>query len=388
MLKPTKNITDVDLSKKIVVVRANLDVPLIGEEIQDDTKIKALVPTLQHLQKQNCKIIVISSLGEKLGEYNDSKSLMPIRFELGRQLQKPLKFVSIENCDNSIKFMEFGEILMLENLYFSKEEFSTNAKTREGFIKNLAKYADYYIDESFGVDEKLSSTLELPKMVKVLNGLQTAKEYESIDKIKTKAESPFVGIVGGNDLEKKLPLLKFLAKNADIIMIGGGIAYDFLNYKKVQTGESKLTKGGKVMVKEIVDIAAKSKCEIILPVDHIVAKDFSEGATPVEVETQTIGNGLIGMDVGPKTLVMFRETIESAKTIVWCGPMGVFEWENFNRGTESVGEYIALSAPKDAYKIALGSSTLLSLTKLKIKHKRFSHISIGASKFIKLLSSK
>lgn len=388
MVKKFKELKDVDLNKKTVILRANLDIPLSGEEILDDTKIKALIPTLQHLVKENAKIIILSHLGEKTGEYDDSRSLMPIRFEIGRQLQKPIKFVNIENCDNSIKFMEFGEILMLENLFFSKGEFANTSKARSEFIGKLSNFADYYVNEAFGVDPKLASTLELPEMLKNLRGMNFQKELDAIERLKSEAGSPYVGIVGGDDLVKKMPLLKYLAKKADTLLIGGNIAYDFLSFKKIPVGDSKLTKGSKTMVKEIFDIAKKSGCEIILPVDHMCAKEFSDKSKPTEIQTQSIPNGYMGLDVGPRTLVSFREIIEAAKTIIWCGPMGVFEWENFNRGTESIGEYIALSAPKDAYKVVLGSSTVLSLTKLKIKHKRFSHVSIGAAEFLKFLLAK
>ncbi|MEO6729414.1 MAG: phosphoglycerate kinase [Candidatus Dojkabacteria bacterium] len=382
MTKNLKDLNSVNLSGKTVVVRANLDVPIKDGEVADSTKIKLLLPTIEHLQKNNCKIIIIAHLGEKLGEYNDAFSLMPVRFELGRVLQKPIKFVNIATSDNSIKFMEFGEILMFENLFFSKEEYSTNAKTREEFVRHVANFADFFVNEAYGVEEKLATIQELQKMLKPVYGFNYIKEINAIERL-SKPISPYVGIVGGNNLADKLPLLKMLAKKADTILLGGAIAYDFLAFNKVNVGKSTQTKGAKASIKEVMDIANKKGCKIILPVDHVAGKEFDEKTKAVKVDSAEIPETLMGMDIGPKTVELYRDIIENAQTILWSGTMGVFEWENFNNGTESIGEYVSLITPKTAFKVAVGKDTLFAISKLKLKHKKFSHISTGANYFLK-----
>ncbi|MEP7104087.1 MAG: phosphoglycerate kinase [Candidatus Dojkabacteria bacterium] len=386
MVRKLKDLTSVNLSGKTVVLRANLDVPLKDGEVADSTKIKLLIPTIQELIKNNCKVIVLGHIGEKTGEYNDAFSLMPVRFELGRTLQKPIKFVNIATCDNSIKFMEPGEILMLENLFFSKEEFAPKGKEKETFVRHLANFADFFVNEAYGVDEKLTSMIELPKMLKPIYGFNYIKELEAVEKFKNKPNSPFIGIVGGNNLSDKLPILKMLAKKADCILIGGAIAYDFLNYKKINIGKSNLTKNSKEEIKNIFDLADKKGCKILLPVDHIAVSEFSEKAKPIKISSSEIPENLMGMDIGPKTVELYRDAIENAKTIIWSGTMGVFEWENFYKGTEAIGEYVSLSAPKDSYKVAVGNDTLYAISRLKLKHKKFSHISAGANIFLKEIS--
>ncbi|MFS8131457.1 MAG: phosphoglycerate kinase [Candidatus Dojkabacteria bacterium] len=385
MTKNLKDLNSVNLSGKTVIVRANLDVPLKDGEVADSTKIKLLLPTILHLQKNNCKIILIGHLGEKLGEYNDAFSLMPVRFELGRALQKPIKFVNIATSDNSIKFMELGEILMLENLFFSKEEYSTNAKTREEFVRHVANFADFFVNEAYGVEDKLATIQDLQKMLKPVYGFNYIKEIEAIDRL-AKPQSPYVGIVGGSKLSDKLPLLKMLAKKADYILLGGAIAYDFLNYNKVKVGKSNLTKNSKADIKEVVEIAAKKGCKIILPVDHVAGAEFKENTKAVKVDSAEIPDNLMGMDIGPKTVELYRDIIENAQTILWSGTMGVFEWENFYKGTEAVGEYISLITPKTAFKVAVGNDTLFAISKLKLKHKKFNHISTGANYFLKQIA--
>lgn len=223
------------------------------------------------------------------------------------------------------------------------------------------------------------------KKLKTIYGFNYIKELEAIDKL-AKPRSPYVGIVGGNNLEDKIPLLKMLAKKADYILIGGAIAYDFLANNKVKVGNSNQTKGAKASVKEIVDIAKKNNCEIVLPVDHVAGTEFKENVKAIKVVGQDIPDNLMGMDIGPKTVELFRDIIEKAETLIWSGTMGVFEWENFNNGTESIGEYISLITPKSAFKVAVGNDTTFAISKLKLKHKKFNHISIGANYFLKAIA--
>ncbi|MCA9381393.1 phosphoglycerate kinase [Candidatus Dojkabacteria bacterium] len=388
MYNNIRKLSDANIKNKTVVVRVNFDVPINNGEITDNTRIASSVKTIEYLVNNNCKVVLISHMGRPEGEIVDDLSLMPARFELGKLLNKPIKFAHIDACENSIKFMEQGEILLLENLRFDKREESKKAKEREEFVQPLVDLCDVYINDSFGVYREHASVLELPKMLPSYAGFAMVKEIEALSKIDEEPESPYVAVIGGVKMDTKIPILKSLVKKVDTMLIGGAMAYTFLKAQGVEIGDSKFEKEHVKTAKEILKLAEKAKCEIILPIDHIAGKEFKENTKPIEIKTQQIPKGHWGLDIGPNTIKQFREIIESAKTILWNGPMGVFEWENFNKGTEAIGEYIALSTPKDAYKIAGGADTTYAMLKLRIKPKRFNHVSIGGGMMLNFLSGR
>ncbi len=382
-------IQDLDLKNKTVVVRANYDVQVQNDEIIDTTPIQASVKTIEHLLQNNCKIVLISHLGSPNGEVDDGLSLMPVRFELGRILNKPIKFAHIHACENSIKFMEQGEILLLENVKFHTEEESEDIKVRKQFVEVLGKLADVYVYDAFGVEGQLASINDLAKMSKIAAaGFSTQKEIENITRLIKKSESPFVSILGGEASEEKFAALNKLVTLSDTILFGGEIANAFLKAQKVSIGKNEISTEQVKMAKEIIEVAKAKGCEIVLPVDHLGAKEMSESAEILEINTQQIPDNLFTLDLGPRTLLNYREIIEAAKTVFWFGVMGEFKWENANKGTEAIGEYIALSTPKDCFKFAGGSETTLAMNLLKIKQKRFTHTSIGDKMLLKVLSGE
>lgn len=386
-MKNFRKITDVkDLAGKIVLVRANLDVPVNKGEIQDSFRIEAAAKTLQYLISQNAKVVIVGHLGRPKGKYVDDLSLMPIRFELGRRLAKQIKFANIEACANSIKFLENGDVLMLENIRFFESEESNDPKTRKKFIKQLTDLCDLYVNDCFALYRKHASVYEAAKLLPSYAGIQIIEEISKLSKLLEKPESPYIAVIGGAKLDTKIPILKKLASEVDKIIIGGAMAYTFLKSSGIEIGKSKIDESEIKTAKEILGIAKTNGVEIVLPVDHICAKEFSDNAEAIEVTTQSIPKDLMGMDIGSNTLVLFREIIESAKSILWNGPMGVFEFENFNKGTESIGEYIALSSPKNCYKVAGGGDTILAMNLLKIKFKRFDHVSTGGGMMLQFLA--
>ena len=386
MYSKIRRIQDADLSNKTVVVRVNFDVPLYDGQIRDNTRIAASIRTIEYLLDKNCKIVLISHLGRPKGKPSDTLSLMSARFELGKLLNKPIKFAHIDACKNSIKFMENGEILLIENLRFSPEEESTKEKERVEFMSLLAELSDVYINDAFGVYRNHASVFDLPKLLPSFAGFSLQKEIQALEKIKAGSESPYVAVVGGVKVDTKISLLESLIKKVDSIIIGGAMAYTFLKAMDVEVGQSVVDEKSISKAKKILEKAEKNKVDILLPIDHIAGKDFSENTDPIEVKTQQIPKNLIGLDIGPKTLAQFREVVENAKTVLWNGPMGVFEWEAFNKGTEAIGEYIALSTPKDSFKIAGGADTTYAMQLLRIKPKRFNHISTGGGMMLKYLS--
>jgi phosphoglycerate kinase len=388
MYDDLRKIQDAEIDDKTVVVRVNFDVPTDGSRIFDNTRIKASQKTIEYLLSKNCKIVLISHLGRPHGEEEDKLSLMDARFELGTLLSKPVKFAHIHACENSIKFMEKGEILLLENLRFNAPETSTDSKEREEFVKPLAELCDIYINDSFGVYREHASVLELAQLLPSYAGFNLQEEIEELNKFQNEIKSPFVLVLGGSKIDTKIPLIDSYANKVDKILVGGAMAYTFLKSQGVAGGKSKVEEDQIKCAKKIMEIAKKNKTEILLPVDHIAGEELDENTKPVDIDTQQIPKNLYGLDIGPKTLAMYREVIESAQTIMWNGPMGVFEWENFNRGTESIGEYIALGTSRDAYKLVGGSDTIYAINSLKIKAKRFNHVSIGGGMMLKYLTGE
>lgn len=385
MYENLRKLSDVDVKNKTVVVRANFDVPMKDGEVLDDTRIKASAKTIEHLINNNCKVVIIAHLGRPNGEEQDELSLMPIRFVLGHILSKPIKFAHIHSCENSIKFMEQGEILLLENLRFSKAEESKDKKEREEYVKVLADLCDVYVNDAFSVYRKHASVYDLPQMMNSVAGFSVESEIEALNHLIDKPQNPYIAVVGGAKVDTKVGILKDVVSKVDKLLLGGLIAYAFLAANGVEIGKSKISKDDIKAAKEVIKAAKKENCEIILPVDHICGEEFEENTKPQKVETQQIPKNLMGLDIGPKTIAMYREILEDAKTIFWNGPMGVFEWENFNLGTEAIGEYIALSASRDAYKVAGGSETTYAMQLLKIKPRRFNHVSVGGGMMLEYL---
>lgn len=386
MYKKIRKIQDADLKNKTVIVRVNFDVPLENGEIKDDTRIRSSIKTIGYLLKQNCKVVLISHAGRPEGEIVDDLSLMPMRFELGKLLEKPIKFAHINACENSIKFMEQGEVLLIENIRFFPEEESEKPAERKKYMQVLADLGDFYINESFGVYREHASVFELAKMLPSFAGFALQEEIESLNQLVENTESPYVAVIGGGKVDTKVPLIESLIEKIDTLIIGGAMAYTFLKAMGVETGKSLVEEKSVKKAAAILKKAKKAGVDVLLPIDHIAGKEFEENTKPIEVETQQIPKELYGLDIGPKTLVQFRETIEGAKTVLWNGPMGVFEWENFNKGTEAVGEYIAHSTPKDCFKVAGGADTTYAMQLLRIKPKRFNHVSIGGGMMLKYLN--
>ncbi|MCS7317538.1 MAG: phosphoglycerate kinase [Candidatus Dojkabacteria bacterium] len=375
------------IDSKVVVLRANLDIPAFNLQVGDHTKIQAIVPTINSLIANNCKVIILAHCGPQLDEHVDEFSLMDIRFLLGKYLAKQVKFVNAKQSLNSIKYLEPKDVLMVENLHFNPEEYSSEYAVQEKFMHNFTSFGEVFINEAFGVNDNYASIRILSSKLKSYYGLHYEKEIQSILKISTgKLNSPFLLVVGGNNILSKLTLIRKLINKVDKIIVGGYVALAFLYAKGVECGLCKFEESTINEIQNVLQLAKDLHKEILLPIDHYCVKNLSNYTSTVEINTQHISGDLYAVDIGPNTLIMFRELIESSSTIIWSGPMGIFENENSNKGTEAIGEYIALSTPKDAYKVVLGDATSAAVALLKIKQKRFDHISISSQKFVELLA--
>lgn len=384
MYSQIKKITDLDLKNKTVIVRTNFDVPLTeDEEVRENSRISASIKTIEYLLENECKVVLLSHLGAPEGKEVDELSLLPIRFELGRLLGKSVKFAHIDACENSIKFMEIGEILLLENLSFKAEEKSKKTNEQDEFMQVLIKQGDVFINDAFGVSENMASIRVLSKKMESAVGFSIINE---IEKSQNKFESPLTLIIGGKPDADKFKLINLKIESSKTLLLSDEMAYVFMAANEILVGsietESKFVKEAAKVIKK----AKKLETEIVLPVDHLCQ---NEKGKEVQVDTQAIKDkSLTPKDLGEKTLVMYREIIEASRSIILYGTAGEFEDERFNKGTEAIGEYVALSTPKSAFKLVLGEDTPVALTELQIKKKRFNHISSSTPDFIKLIAKE
>jgi phosphoglycerate kinase len=378
-----------NLAGKVVLVRTDYNVGVVNGQVDSNFRIKKSIPTIKELLARKARVVLISHLGRPEGEYVDEFSLMPVRFELGKLLDMHIKFAHIPSCKNSITFMEDGEVLMLENVRFHKGETSKDTAEREQFIADLASLGHYYINDAFASYRAHASTYDLAlKYTEPVAGKLMVDEVQQLYKLREAPEKPYVAVIGGAKLDTKVEILKALIHKADKILIGGAMAYTFLASQDTGIGNSRVETEMLDTAKQILMDAKGAGCEILLPIDHIAGVEFDAKTEPVQVDTQHIPDGLIGLDIGERTLSNYLEVIKSARTIMWNGPMGVFEWEKFSRGTEAVGEYIALSASADAFKVAGGGDTVTAMEKLKINFKNFDHVSTGGGAMLDFLSGE
>jgi len=368
MSKKYPKLSETKLDKNTAVVRANFDVKLENGEIVDDSKIKAIIPTIEYLTKANCKVILLSHLGKDCTEYNDELSFIPIRFVLGRLLGKPLKFVNINSSQNSIKFMEFGDVLLLENLCFEEAEFSKDKQKQEELIKQVADFADYYIDESFGVDQNLASTSMLPKLLKPLLGLNYEQELKEIENIRKAQKTGFVSLIGGKTKAKKLEMLSKLVEKSEIVLLGGQMAQLFLKAQGVKIKEDfdkELIKAAK----GILNLSKKFNTEIALPIDLVVEKSGNLQT----VKTEKLSENDTVVDLGEESVQKYQDILYSAKFLIINGPLGLNNQEE--SASEEIFAVATLISTKECYKVVGGEETMAAIGKLKIKNKKFNHVS-------------
>lgn len=393
MLK-LKTLADLkDLEGKTIVVRADLDVPVEGEQVTDNFRLQKGLATIRELIKQKAKVVLIGHRGRPDGKYQDDLSLLPVRFELGKLLGIHIKFAHIPSSRNSIRYMENGEVLMLENVRFHPEEESEDAQVRTQFVAELAQLADAFVNDSFSTYRVHGSTYSLAEAMKAAGkpavaGLQMEAEVNNLSQLREEPESPYVAVIGGAKIDTKADILVNLAASADFILLGGAMAYTFMSAMGISVGSSKVEESELEVAKKVIQLAEKNKCQLLVPIDHIVATEFAETAKPTSVNTQVIPDGQMGLDIGERTLAQYQEIIQNAKSILWNGPMGVFEWTNFSRGTEAVGEYIALSASKEAFKVAGGGDTVSAMNKLKVNMRNFNHVSTGGGAMLAFLAGE
>ena len=379
-----------DLSGKSVLVRSDFNVPLDADKnITDDGRIRAALPTLKLLLDAGAKVIVVAHLGRPKGKVNPDYSLAPVAKRLEELAGVKVTLASDtvgEGAKAAVAEAKPGEIVLLENVRFNAAETSKDDAEREAFAKELAALADVFVSDGFGVvHRKQASVYDVAKLLPAATGLLVAKEIESLGKAVNNPERPYVVVLGGSKVSDKLGVIANLLSKADKLIVGGGMAYTFLAAKGYEVGTSLLEKDQIDTVKGYIETAEKNGDELLLPIDTVVAPYFGADAPATVVPSTEIPADQMGLDIGPKTRELFADAIKSAKTVVWNGPMGVFEFPAFAEGTKAVAKAMSES---DAFSVIGGGDSASAVRNLGFDESTFSHISTGGGASLELLEGK
>ena len=384
-----KVITDLEVRSKRVIVRVDFNVPMSKTEegkITDNARIVAALPTIKYLIENNARIILLSHLGRPKGEAKKEFSLAPVAKELSKLLNKDVKFLQSnlvvdDNVKDEVLKLKDGEVALLENTRFRNE----GTKNIDDFSKELAELGELYINDAFGTSHRAHcSNVGLCKFLPSAVGFLVEKEISIMGKALSNPERPFVAILGGAKVSDKITVIENLIEKVDSIIIGGGMAFTFLKSLGYSVGKSLLEDDKVDFAKELIEKAKSKNVKILLPIDVVVSKEFSNDSEFKIVNIDSIGDDYMGLDIGEKTVKLFSDEISNAKTVVWNGPMGVFEMSNFAKGTFEIAKAIAES---EAISIIGGGDSASAAEKSGYKDK-ITHISTGGGASLEFLEGK
>lgn len=380
-----KTIRDIEVSGKKVLVRCDFNVPQDENgNITDTRRIVGALPTIKYLIDNNAKVILCSHLGRPKGEVKKEFSLAPVQKELSKELGIEVKLAEDiigESAKELTKNMKEKEVVLLENVRFDKRE---EANDRE-FSRELASLADIYVNDAFGTAHRAhSSTAGVAEFLPAVSGFLIEKEIKFLGDALNNPERPFVAILGGKKVSDKIPVINNLLDKVDILIIAGGMAYTFFKAKGLNIGNSLCEDDKIEMAKELMKKAEEKGIKMLLPVDVKIAKEFSNDSENKVVKIENIEDGWEGVDIGSETIEEFRSIIETAKTIMWNGPVGVFEFDNFAYGTNKIAEIISNT---DATTVIGGGDSAAAIEKAGYADK-MTHISTGGGASLEFLEGK
>ena len=356
-----KNISSYNFENKRALIRVDFNVPLNKDrEITDDTRIKAAVPTIQHVLKNGGSVVLMSHLGRPEDGYEEKYSLKHLVEHLSNLLQTEVIFVKDcvgSEAEDKTKSLKSGDVALLENLRFHSEE----KKGDTSFAEDLSKHGDVYINEAFGTAHRAhASTAIIAKHFPndKMFGFLVENEIESIDKVLHNPTKPTTAIIGGAKVSSKITIIEKLLSSVDHLIIGGGMAYTFVKAKGGSIGDSLVEDDYLELALKLIDKAKEKNVEIHLPIDTIVADKFSDEANVKSCKTDNIEKGWMGLDIGEQSVEKFSEIIKDSKTILWNGPMGVFEMKAFQNGTVAIAKAIAAATEKGAFSLIGGGDSV------------------------------
>lgn len=381
-----KTVKDIDLKNKKVLVRCDFNVPMDeNRNITDNRRIVAAIPTIKYLLEQNCSIILMSHLGRPKGEFKPEFSLLPVAKELSKQLGKEVimaKDVIGEDAKNKAENLKNGEILLLENVRFHREETDNDPE----FAKKLASYAEIFVNDAFGTAHRAHASTEgVTKYLPAVSGFLIEKELEFLGNALENPKRPFVAILGGAKVSDKIGVIDSLLEKVDTLMIGGGMAYTFFKAQGYGVGNSLCEEDKCDLALSLMEKAKQKGVKMLLPVDTKVGKEFKPDTESKTVDWTQIPDDWEGFDIGEKTIEMFEKELDNAKTVIWNGPVGLFEFDQFAIGTNRIAQKLATL--NDAITIIGGGDSAAAVEKAGIADK-MSHVSTGGGASLEFLEGK
>ena len=381
-----KTIRDIGWSDKTAVVRCDFNVPLVNGRISDDTRIVAALPTINYLRDHGAKVVILSHLGRPKGEPNDDFSLYPVAERLSEKLGSHVNFIKSDvvvddKVSEAVKNLAPSEVALLENVRYRSEE----TKNDPTFARGLASLGDVFVQEAFGTAHRAhASTTGIADYITAVSGFLIEKELKFLGAAIEKPERPLAAIMGGAKVKDKIPVIINLLDKIDYLVIGGGMVYTFLKAEGYSIGKSIFDEEGFELIGKIKAEAATKGVKLILPVDVVAAKEFSNESEHGVYSVSEIPDDMMGMDIGPKSEQLYCSELEKCKTVVWNGPMGVFEMPTFASGTRAIAECLASI---DATTIIGGGDSAAAVTSFGLADK-MTHISTGGGASLEFLEGK
>lgn len=378
-----------DVRGKRVLVRSDLNVPLDGQTITDDGRIRASIPTIKRLADAGARVLVVAHLGRPEGEPNPEFSLAPVAGRLADLLGLDVAFATDtvgEDAQQVAARLDDGEVALLENVRFNAGETSKDDAIRGAFAEHLADLADFFVSDGFGVvHRKQASVYDIADLLPSAVGGLVQAEVEVLERLTESPERPYVVVLGGSKVSDKLGVIDNLIDKADALLIGGGMVFTFLAAQGHPVGTSLLEADQIEVAKRYIEQAAAKGVDLVLPTDIVVAPAFAEDAEPTVVSADAIPDGQMGLDIGPESGNAFADRIRAAKTVFWNGPMGVFEFPAFAAGTRAVAEALV---EVDGLSVVGGGDSAAAVRLLGFDDDQFGHISTGGGASLEYLEGK